>query len=213
MKNTYPILLIIKGDAQAYSPVQIEDKVKKHLGDLTSILFDDYPPHYLRIGEPPSVVTTSGMPCKDLEDRVAHELFWFDREVKRRLAERLLEVSKMFWDESGIIFTDVKAVKASHQLKRLANELKAETSLPSDGSRWGPTKDRRQALSKLNIPEENKGFYYKSASALLDNTFEDWKSQLILPNDLMDMSKNLNITSPPEDDLHEFVRQEVENNV
>lgn len=187
MKNKYPITLLIRGDVQAYSPEQIEDRVKKHLYDSCEYLFGVMLPYHLVIGQGKPI--TSGIASEELQKRIAYELYWYDRVFKRQLAKELEVIAKNLYDESGIIFKDVKAIKAATELKTYLNNLRSSVSHPDDNPKeWYKSPPHHTYLGRvdqeLKDPEQIK-HYMEVARQLMDATYQEWRSQLIVPEDLL----------------------------
>lgn len=185
MKSKFPVTLLVRGDAKAYSPEQIRDRARKTLTDVIDCIYDEYPPYYLDVGE--GVPMTSAMTEPELQSLIAYELYWHDRKLRLQMAAELDEVAKLLWDESGIIFKDVKAINAATQLKKYLNNLKEEVRCPGDDSRWiTPSHSSLGGkITEVLKDEDRINKYLGMAAVLMKNTFMAWNAKMIVPNDLL----------------------------
>jgi len=156
-KGIIPIELIVRGDAFAYSPQEIIDRVDRHWADMSEILFDHQIPFHIRVK---NMVDSQGVRKADLRTKVIKEFKENDAQLLSSFIKNLNEVAEAFESSQGIIrFNQAKALNAAKDIHELITKIKTFYS-----------------------QTDYDKYYAKRADAFLENTLERWESQLVIPD-------------------------------
>jgi hypothetical protein len=187
-KNEYDVILILKGKVKAYSPAEIEDNIDEYADEMCDALFGTKLPHYFSINDG-ELSGSTGLARKELEDRLAYELYWFDRKIRLKVVSKLHSISTQFEEGSGFVFKDPKAIKAAIDLKEYSALLKSSILIPKDynNGSWSWSPPHKSYFSEVDqiLSSEQRAFYQNMSQELLGQTLLLWQANLIIPDALI----------------------------